>query len=212
MRKRPSSKRDGKARPKSATEGEVRIIGGEYRRRRLPHPVHPGLRPMKDRTREALFNLLGGDLTGWHALDLFAGTGALGFEALSRGAVSATMIEFERRSARQLSDNARLLGVEGRCAIHTADAFRWCQQHLADEPVDRPWVVFISPPYELFRSQLADMLELISQLLAAAPPSSAVVAEPDLEFSYDLLPQAAEWQIRRYPPAQIGILWLADQT
>ena len=72
---------------------QVRIIGGKHRGRKLPVTDAPGLRPTPDRVRETLFNWLGQNLTGWHCLDLFAGSGALGFEAASRGAASVVLVE-----------------------------------------------------------------------------------------------------------------------
>ncbi|MGH8829544.1 MAG: RsmD family RNA methyltransferase, partial [Polaromonas sp.] len=73
--------------------GEIRIIGGQYKRTKLPVPNRPGLRPTPDRVRETLFNWLGQDLTGWRCVDVFAGTGALGFEAASRGAAEVLLCE-----------------------------------------------------------------------------------------------------------------------
>ena len=82
--------------------GEVRIIGGQWKRTRLPVLDKPGLRPTPDRVRETLFNWLGQDLTGWRCLDAFAGTGALGFEAASRGAASVVLVEGDAALAAQL--------------------------------------------------------------------------------------------------------------
>ena len=82
--------------------GEVRIIGGQWKRTRLPVAERPGLRPTPDRVRETLFNWLGQDLTGWRCLDAFAGTGALGFEAASRGAASVLLVEGDAALAAQL--------------------------------------------------------------------------------------------------------------
>ncbi|WP_287965771.1 16S rRNA (guanine(966)-N(2))-methyltransferase RsmD [Diaphorobacter sp.] len=82
--------------------GEVRIIGGQWKRTRLPVLDKPGLRPTPDRVRETLFNWLGQDLTGWRCLDAFAGTGALGFEAASRGAASVLLVEGDAALAAQL--------------------------------------------------------------------------------------------------------------
>lgn len=82
--------------------GEIRIIGGQWRRRRLPVATRPGLRPTPDRVRETLFNWLGQDLTNWKCLDAFAGTGALGFEAASRGATSVIMNEQDPALVQQL--------------------------------------------------------------------------------------------------------------
>ena len=82
--------------------GEVRIIGGQWKRTRLPVAERPGLRPTPDRVRETLFNWLGQDLTGWRCLDAFAGTGALGFECASRGAASVLLVEGDAGLVRQL--------------------------------------------------------------------------------------------------------------
>ena len=80
---------------KAKPPGEIRIIGGQYKRTKLPVPNKPGLRPTPDRVRETLFNWLGQDLTGWRCADVFAGTGALGFEAASRGAAEVLLCEQE---------------------------------------------------------------------------------------------------------------------
>lgn len=88
--------------PAPTGSGEVRIIGGQWRRTRLPVPVKPGLRPTPDRVRETLFNWLGQDLSGWRCLDAFAGTGALGLEAASRGAASVQLIEQDATLVAQL--------------------------------------------------------------------------------------------------------------
>jgi 16S rRNA (guanine966-N2)-methyltransferase len=89
------------AHPKS-TAGEVRIIGGQWKRTKLPVANKPGLRPTPDRVRETLFNWLGQDLSGWRCLDAFAGTGALGFEAASRGAKEVTLVETDGALVAQL--------------------------------------------------------------------------------------------------------------
>ena len=88
----------------------VRIVGGELRRRVIRFPDSEGLRPTPDRVRETLFNWLGQELDGWHCLDLFAGSGALGFEAASRGAARVVMIEKAPRVLAALQENHVLLG------------------------------------------------------------------------------------------------------
>src|SRR3989304_10082248 len=97
----------------SRRPNRVRIIGGLWRSRMITFPDSHGLRPTPDRVRETLFNWLGQDLTGRHCLDLYAGSGALGYEALSRGAASVTMVERAVRALRALQANAALLGARG---------------------------------------------------------------------------------------------------
>ncbi|MCL1961713.1 MAG: 16S rRNA (guanine(966)-N(2))-methyltransferase RsmD [Desulfovibrionaceae bacterium] len=93
----------------AAPPREVRIIGGQWRRTRLPVPDKPGLRPTPDRVRETLFNWLGQDLSGWRCVDAFAGTGALGLEAASRGAADVLLIEQDPALAAQLRQTAQRL-------------------------------------------------------------------------------------------------------
>jgi 16S rRNA (guanine(966)-N(2))-methyltransferase RsmD len=100
----------GKAAP-AAGAGEIRIVGGQWKRSRIRVPAHPGLRPTPDRVRETLFNWLGQDLTGWRCLDAFAGTGALGLEAASRGAVRVLAVEQDRTLLAALRTACERLGA-----------------------------------------------------------------------------------------------------
>src|SRR4029450_14011894 len=96
---------------KSKAKNEVRIIGGQWKRSKLPVPDKPGLRPTPDRVRETLFNWLGQDLTGWRCVDAFAGTGALGLEAASRGAADVLVIEQDAQLVDQLRAIQAKLGA-----------------------------------------------------------------------------------------------------
>ena len=121
---------------------QLRIIGGEHRGRRLHFPDGRGLRPTADRVRETLFNWLQGELGGRRVLDLFAGSGALGLEALSRGAPEAVFVERSRTAAAQLRDNLALLGLQDRSEVLCQDARRFLQQPRA------PFgLVFLDPPF-----------------------------------------------------------------
>jgi 16S rRNA (guanine(966)-N(2))-methyltransferase RsmD len=180
-----------------------RIIGGEFRGRRLYYSGEPATRPMKDRLREALFNLIGPRVRGAHALDLFAGTGALGLEALSRGATGATLIELHRSAIADIRRNVALLGVEARAKILVGSAFfLWRKLSL---PADVPWLAFCSPPYDFYVEREAAMLELIAGLLEAAPVGSLMAVEADERFDFQKLPDPQAWNVRRYRPAVLGI-------
>lgn len=181
----------------------LRIIGGRFRGRRLRYGGDTRVRPMKDRVREAVFNLLGPAVKGKHALDLFAGTGALGLEALSRGAVRATFIERHYPTAQVLQENVRTLGAEPMVEIISTSAFlrpQW-ERSLSDAP----WLVFSSPPYRFYVERQGEMLGLLGGLIESAPPDSLFVVESDETFDFALLPHAAEWDVRTYTPAVIGI-------
>jgi 16S rRNA (guanine966-N2)-methyltransferase len=160
---------------------------------------------MKDRVREAVFNLLGPDIAGKHAIDLFAGTGALGFEALSRGAGSATFVERHFPTATAIRQNAEALGVMEQCSVLAANTLLWARR-LPELPAIA-WAVFCSPPYELYLSHADEMLALIDQLLKHAPSGSVFVVEADERFDFGQLPSADRWDVRGYPPAVVGILW-----
>ncbi len=183
---------------------QLRIIGGTMRGRQVTYSGDPRTRPMKDRVREALFNLVGGYCAGKHAIDLFAGTGALGFEALSRGAARATLVERHFPTVRLLGENARALGVESRVTIEAGDAFYWARQ--ADTWRPETWLLLFSPPWELFRERNAEMIGLLTSLVAAAPPESVLVVEADVDWDTGQLPQADLWRVRDYPPARIAVL------
>lgn len=121
----------------------VRIIGGQYRRRVLKFPDSEGLRPTPDRVRETLFNWLGQELDGWHCLDLFAGSGALGFEAASRGAARVVMIEQAPKVLAALRENAEMLQNPREIEIIRADAI----QYLAS-PKAKFDLIFLDPPFK----------------------------------------------------------------
>jgi 16S rRNA (guanine966-N2)-methyltransferase len=122
--------------------GSLRIIGGEWRRRVLRFPDAEGLRPTPDRVRETLFNWLGQDLTGLACLDLFSGSGALGFEAASRGAEKVVLVERNPKVADALGSNVRLLSAEGRVELVRQDALKFA----SSTPLSFD-VVFLDPPY-----------------------------------------------------------------
>ncbi|MEW8505965.1 MAG: 16S rRNA (guanine(966)-N(2))-methyltransferase RsmD [Candidatus Thiodiazotropha sp.] len=120
---------------------QVRIIGGRHRGRRLHFPELPGLRPTGDRIRETLFNWLQPYIEGARCLDLFAGSGALGLEAASRGAAQVVMLDTAMAVIRQLAENKRQLELD-QVQIVRADALQWLEQGAM--PFD---VVFLDPPF-----------------------------------------------------------------
>lgn len=127
----------------AAATGQVRIIGGKWRNTKLPVPLAPGLRPSSDRVRETLFNWLMPRLGGARVLDLFAGSGALGLEAISRGAAQATLVERDAALARQLRESVAKLGAQRQVEVVQADALHW----LAQRPSGLADIVFIDPPF-----------------------------------------------------------------
>jgi 16S rRNA (guanine966-N2)-methyltransferase len=224
-----------KAKPKRDVPetSELRIIGGTLRGSKLRYEIFqqggdPVTRPMKHRVREAIFNLIGTECTGKHAVDLFAGTGALGLEAISRGSVSATFIEKHVPTARVIEENIKYLGLKERAELLVTSAFLWGKRDLPSldwrsriddlksanqrPQSESPWVVFCSPPYAFYHERSVEMLELIAAILDHMPANSIMVVEADEHFDFSALPghvaenrRDAGWQIRSYPPAVVGI-------
>jgi 16S rRNA (guanine(966)-N(2))-methyltransferase RsmD len=157
---------------------EVRIIGGQWKRSKLPVADKPGLRPTPDRVRETLFNWLGQDLSGWRVLDAFAGSGALGFEAGSRGAAEVLLLERDAQLARSLSQSRQRLKAEN-LRVETTDALAWMARC---EPA-RFELVLLDPPFgaDLFEpALLAAVRLLVPEGLVYLEADRAVEAAPGL--------------------------------
>lgn len=140
----------------------MRIIAGRLKGRRIASPSWQGLRPTSDRLRETLFNVLAPRLAGARVLDVFAGTGALGFEALSRGASHVVFIDADRRATAAMAHTATDWGLKADYTIHAGDAMDWLRR-LAHGP--RFDLILLDPPYSL--PQLGDALEAAAECLSA---------------------------------------------
>ena len=160
---------------------EVRIIGGKWKRRKLAFPNRPTLRPTPDRARVTLFNWLAAPIVGAHCLDLFAGSGALGFEALSRGAASATLIDSDPMVVNALRENALRLDATA-CVIQCASALAFLRSS------ERVWdIVFLDPPFAS---------ALLSAALAALAVGPQLHAHSIVyvESGIDTLPNLDRWE------------------
>lgn len=142
----------------------MRIIAGTLKGRRLAVPAWQGLRPTSDKLRETLFNVLAPRVSGARVLDLFAGTGALGLEAISRGAAFAVFVEHDRRAQALIAGNIERCGVEERCAIIRASAARGLEM-LRSRPDFAPFdIVLLDPPYEWMPdSALSDVDAMLAE-------------------------------------------------
>ena len=133
----------------------LRIIGGEWRGRKIPFATVIGLRPTQDRVRETLFNWLSGPVVGARCLDLFAGTGALGLEALSRGAKHVTFVDLSNIATTSLKDNLKQLPLAGdqTTLVEQKSSFDWLKNYQATEAFAEQGgqyqVVFLDPPFAL---------------------------------------------------------------
>jgi 16S rRNA (guanine966-N2)-methyltransferase len=182
---------------RSAGAGALRIVGGKYRSRLLRVPARPGLRPTPDRVRETLFNWLGQDLAGLACLDLFAGSGALGFEAASRGAVRVAMVEKDRVALAELKRSKEALGAS-QVEIVAGDA----EAYLAREherPGARPAggfdVVFLDPPFRQ---------NALPAILARLPPCLQPQARVYLESDAPVAVEPPWTELKRARAGQVS--------
>jgi len=178
--------------------GHIRIIAGAWRGRKLPVHDVVGLRPTTDRVKETVFNWLMNSIRFSHCLDCFAGAGALGFEALSRGAQTVTLIEKDSQAAAQLKTNATTLNAQNANVVQ-ADSLVYLRQRTFDS--ENPYdIVFIDPPFGLGLAEKASQLLEEQQLLA---PGALIYVEVESELTR-LKPGAglpANWQLLKQKTA-----------
>ena len=172
---------------KKARPGRLRIVAGNWRSRLLEIADVPGLRPTPERVRETLFNWLAPTIRASRCLDLFAGTGALGFEALSRGSRQVVFVEKSRRAAQAIEDNVKVLDAKGALVANT-DATKFL---LDAEPASFD-IIFLDPPFA--DDLLADLCRLIDERGLLAPHGS-VYLEQDKGRPEPVLP--AGWSTTR---------------
>ena len=168
---------------KSAPKGQIRIISGQYRGRKLPVLMAEGLRPTTDRVKETVFNWLMPYIQDTNCLDCFAGSGGLGFEAISRGASSVTLVELNKPAAQQLKDNKALLKADNIQVVqqNAIDFLKNNQQNYS--------LVFIDPP---FRKGLAQQsAELLSE--KGLTDDALIYVEMEADHNEQIMP--SHWQL-----------------
>ncbi len=181
---------------------QIRIVAGALRGRKLTCEVNPNLRPTPQRAREALFSILGNAIPDRPFYDVFAGTGVVGLEALSRGASSTEFIERDFRLGQEIDRHMKAFGVADRGAVRRADAYRWAPHWEAPaEPVN----VFLSPPFADLDRRTDDLLALVAALQEKVYPGSVIVVQSEKGSALDQLPRAEEWEERRYGR---NVLWI----
>jgi len=183
----------------------LRIIGGRFRGQKLLYSGDLATRPMRDRVREAVFSILRDAVVDARVVDLFAGTGAMGLEAVSRGAESVLFVERDRPAAQFVRKNLEKLGLGSRGEVVAADVFSWWKHHPPFP--DGPHVVFCCPPYRLYSEAGEALDELIAGLVREIPPQSVLMIESDDRFDTDRLPHPDVWDVRRYPPTKVAFFW-----
>ena len=179
------------------TAGTLRVIGGKYRSRLIRVPARPGLRPTPDRVRETLFNWLGQNLEGLACLDLFAGSGALGFEAASRGAVRVVLVEQDRAAVAELERNRAALDASQVTIIcgDAADYLARDHERPGARPSGRFDVVFLDPPFRQ---------NAVPAILAKLPPRLEPGARVYVESDAPVEVEAPWTELKRARAGQVS--------
>lgn len=181
---------------------QLRIVAGSLKGRRLTYTVDPNLRPTPDLVREALFSILGDAVPGRPFVDLFAGTGAVGMEALSRGAAPVTLVERDPHIAGTIIRHLQTFGVADQAAVHRADVYRWIERWQAPR---EPVTIFLGPPFPDFERRPEPLLEALAGLQQKVAPGSVLVLQNEKSWGADRLPDPERWEHRQYGRNRLSI-------
>jgi 16S rRNA (guanine966-N2)-methyltransferase len=171
-------------------------VAGSLRGRKLTVVVHEGMRPTPQMVREALFSILGNAVPGRVFYDVFAGTGVVGLESVSRGATSARLIEKDPKQVTTIQKYADEFGIGDKVQVLRADAYRWAERWvpLGTAPVN----LFLSPPFPDLSEKGDEFLALVRLLLEKAPDESVLTIQAEDGFPLDRLPDLPVWDVRKY--------------
>src|SRR5688500_14817180 len=158
--------------PRDSDPTSMRIIAGEFRSRKILPPMQDTTRPITDRVKQSLFDILTPWMEGARVYDCFAGTGSMGLEALSRGAAHVTFFEADRSAAALLRKNIATLGVQRRSTVIDRDLFRWFESAPPPQQQDknRAGIIFLDPPYRFLTERPADLRKLATRLAKHLAP------------------------------------------
>lgn len=188
----------------------LRIIAGQRRGHKIDGPPDRRTRPTSDMVRESIFNILRDEVVDRPVIDLFAGTGALGLEALSRGASQAIFVERRRENGALIRRNLAALRFEGLGEVIVADAYRWVRGF---EPADSgPVVVFLDPPYDEFDKHPERLRTLLADLSNRMPTDSIILVESGGRLDADILPDPSRWDLRRYGDTHLAVRFLETEA
>jgi 16S rRNA (guanine966-N2)-methyltransferase len=186
---------------------EIRIVAGSLRGRKVSCEVNPQLRPTPQMVREALFSILGNAVPDRLFVDVFAGTGVLGLEALSRGAASAYFIERDTRLANAIEQHLKRFDFKDRARLYRTDVYRWL---AAWQPSPEPANVFLSPPFADLHERPDVLLEALRGLQDKVAPDSVIVLQSERGAPLEEMSQMQEWEQRRYGRNTLFI-WQRDE-
>jgi len=184
----------------------MRIIAGERKGFRLEGPVDSSIRPTSDLRRDAIFNTLGDLIEDQTFHDLFSGTGAMGLEALSRGAKAAVFVEMGKKAQDLIRRNIARARYEKETRLIPTNAYRWIESHRPTSP----GIYFLDPPFPEYVHHPDRFEKHLGILLERVIPGSIVIVESRWKMERDVLPDLANWYLRRYGETRVAYWGLAD--
>ena len=186
---------------------DVRIVAGELKGRKLTVHVSPELRPTPQMVREALFSILGNAVPDRLFVDIFAGTGVVGLEALSLGAQAATFVERDFRLVQELESHLRKFQLIRQARLFRTDAYHWISAWRAPaEPVN----IFLSPPFDDLTDRPDDLLQAIRTLQEKVADQSVIILQSERGTPLEEHPTFADWEHRRYS-RNVLLLWQKEE-
>ena len=181
----------------------IRIVAGNLRGRKVGCVVTPELRPTPQMVREAYFSILGNAVPGRQFIDIFAGTGVIGIEALSRGASSTLFIERDPQFSKDIETHLRSFELTRQAKLHRTDAYRWVAAWM---PPKEPVNVFLSPPFADLTDKLDDLLKVIQTLQAKVAEDSVIVVQSERGSPLDGAELLKSWEKRHYGRNEL-LIW-----
>ncbi len=176
-------------------KAEIRIVAGTLRGRKIQCEVHPDLRPTPQMVREAFFSILGNAIPNRLFVDLFAGTGVIGLEALSRGARSTSFVERDNALVKSIEGYLRKFDLMSHAKIYRTDVYRWISAWKAPaEPIN----IFISPPFPDLHEKPDVLLANVQTLMSKVHDESVIVLQAEIESPLETAPELADWEKRTY--------------
>jgi 16S rRNA (guanine(966)-N(2))-methyltransferase RsmD len=184
----------------------MRIIAGERKGFRLEGPMDSSIRPTSDLRRDAIFNLLRVLVEDEPFYDLFSGTGAMGLEALSRGARSAVLVEMGKKAQDLIRRNIERARYQTKAKLIPTNAYRWIETHRPTES----GIYFLDPPFPEYVEHPERFEKHLKTLLERVAPGSIVIVESRWKMEREVLPDIENWYLRRYGETRVAYWGLAD--
>ena len=187
----------------AAARTEVRIVAGDLRGRKVNCRVTPDLRPTPQMVREAFFSILGNAIPGRPFVDVFAGTGVVGMEAISRRAKSASFIERDFALANVLQDHLKKFGIVAKSKLFRTDCYRWIASY---QPPDEPINIFVSPPFVDLHERPEVLVQAVKQLQEKVAVESVIVLQIERDSPFEESSAMADWERRTYS-RNVLLIW-----